>query len=51
MEEEFKDLPEKPSVLKRCRRFLNRCHQKKEKQKEKIEVERIIAVIRLKSKL
>ena len=47
MEEECKDLPEKPSVLKRCRRFLNRCHQKKEKQK----VEKIIAVIKLRSKL
>jgi hypothetical protein len=45
MEEECKDLPEKPSVLKRCRRFLNRCHPK-EKQKEKI-----IAVITLRSKL
>ena len=46
MEEECKDLPEKPSVLKRCRRFLNRCHPK-EKQK----VEKIIAVIKLRSKL
>ena len=49
MEEECKDLPEKPSVLKRCRRFLNRCHPK-EKQKE-IKVEKIIAVITLRSKL
>jgi len=46
MEEECKDLPEKPSVLKRCRRFLNRCHPK-ENQK----VEKIIAVIKLRSKL
>ena len=46
MEEEFKDLPEKPSVLKRCRRFLNRRHQTKI-----IKEEKIIAVIKLRSKL
>ena len=44
--EECKVLPEKPSVLKRCRRFLNRCRQTKI-----IKEEKIIAVIKLRSKL
>jgi hypothetical protein len=42
MEEECNELPEKPSVLKRCRRYLNKIYIKEEK---------LITVLKLRSKL